>query len=127
MRYLYGFIVLLVFSTATSAEIQEIKIEPQDVMVWNSVDPDVLGIISADMERWCKKDDMGPCPINSVSTFLSVNRSHVFYLVDMKYIDDVAVVYVLDSEVPAKFAGKSWVSTWEPVILKRLPFVPIPD
>ena len=69
MRYLYGFIALLCCPFAFASEIPEVKIEPQDVMVWNNVDSDVLGTISADIDIWRKKKGMGSCQINYVSTF----------------------------------------------------------
>jgi hypothetical protein len=103
----------------------EIEIIPQDVMVWNNSNYDVITKIQIDLASICVEKLRADCRINNISTFINLTRDKIFYLIDFKYIDDVRIIYVVNVDDQNNIVGKAWVSDWSLPILRRLPCIAV--
>jgi hypothetical protein len=102
--------------------VPEREVVPQDVMVWNRVNMDMVSKMEDDLAMWCKERISNHCPISNISTFLSLDRSMIFYGIGFRNIDDVSVIYIIDTGDQGSIAGKAWVSDFNHPIRRRLPF-----
>lgn len=127
MRLTVFFCFLLMCFTVCADAVPEKKVVPQDVMVWNRVIMDMVSKIEEDLAMWCKERISNHCPISNISTFLSLDRSMIFYGLNFKNIDDVSVIYIIDAHDQNSIVGKAWVSDFNHPIRKRLPFTAIND
>jgi hypothetical protein len=114
--------LLLIAMPVFCKDVPEVGMTPQNVMVWNRTDYDVVLKINADLARWCKAKVGSVCPINTISTFLNLDRSLLIYVVDFKYIDDAGAVYLVNITDQKSIEGKVWMSDWNPLILEEIPF-----
>jgi hypothetical protein len=125
VRKVLVFLVLWTCINVSASEIPEVLIERQDVIVWNDVNFDALLNIAEDLKGWCKEKEVDSCVISDVSSFISLDRTKIFYHVSIKYTDDWEAVYVLSSENQQNILSKSRVSTWNIPFIKKLPFKPM--
>jgi len=111
----YFFAIFFFVSTANASEVRESKITPQDVMTWNNVNLVILAQISEDLKIWCNLKFEIHCEGVNAKTFLSIDRSTVFYQFNLDGVDDIVAVYSEKNGV----IEKSWVSEWEyPFVVK---------
>ena len=120
--YLFCLATLLIASfPVRGEEIKEVVIPQQEVIEWNNVDLKTLDTVRKDLSNSCKKKINTDCSGESLSTFLSTDRSVIYYKFQLESVD-VFVVYSVSAEKDSKKIGKSWVSAWQDPFLKILPF-----
>lgn len=124
-KYFLLLALLMMNVIASADETVEVIIPEQEVMVWNNVDYATLKMLTADLSLWCKKKYKHNCGWHDVSTYLSVDRSTIYYEFQLNSVDDETAVYVVPSSSSEnRKYKKSWVSSWKYPFNKKLPFSP---
>ncbi len=123
LKYIITLVVTLFTPLASAASIEEVVIPSQDVMIWNNVELSTLEVVKNDLNLWCNKTHTNHCTGFGLSTYLSADRSIIYYEFGLSGVDDILAIYSVSSTEKNSILGKSWVSTWKYPFINIKPFV----
>ena len=113
MKYFIYCVLYLVCQFSYASEIPEVTIEKQEVISWNHVQLSALDTARKDLADWCHNEYKNNCVGFGVKTYISVDKSTLFYEFSLTGVDGVFAIYLVKLDKERTLYGKSWVSAWE--------------
>ncbi len=99
--------------------VDEKNISPQQVDIWNHITLSTLNEIEKDLASWSREAHNGEYPSYDVRTYISSDKSTIFYEFSLVGIEDIYAIYSVSSEDGVSVISKCWVSAFNNPLLKR--------